>query len=378
MPYLLYHHFDPTFDHQNLKPGLAVGKGKVDHYNLGYVQNVVKGQVLAEFIPIDDTDDPVIDRNHIFEEPLLPVGPNCKVDPDSPLRVVADANGYVFYNDGLITVKRMLNVRRDVDFHTGNIFFVSDIAVHGDVRAGFEVQGNNILVKGIIEGATVRARGSLAVEGGARGSGGSGLLDAGDTLRVPFAESMELRAHGNILIEKFCLHSLVYAATNLVVKNRLQGGTVHCNGLVYVETHLGNPKGTPTATRINMGYDPFTMRKLDRLEQHIRELQDSLTHIAGIAGNLGSDSAPGKRLDNARKKLNRLIRQREALWAALTEDEARATLCRVVVPGTVYPGVEISIGKAFFEVEHEMNNVSFSLADGSIVVTSPAIIKKKA
>lgn len=378
MPYLLYHHFDPTFDHQNLKPGLAVGKGKVDHYNLGYVQNVVKGQVLAEFIPIEDTDDPVIDKHLIFDEPILPVGPNCKVDPESPMRMVADANGYVFYNEGLITVKRMLNVRRDVDFHTGNIFFVSDIAVHGDVRAGFEVQGNNILVKGIIEGATVRARGSLAIEGGARGSNGGGLLDVGDTLRVPFAESMEMRAQGNILIEKYCLHCLVYAATNLVVKNRLQGGTVHCNGLVYVENHLGNPKGAPTATRINMGYDPFRIRKLDRLEQHIKELQDTLNHLEAVAMNAPPESPAAQRLVTARKKLSRLLRQREALWARVDEDEAKATHCRVVVPGTVYPGVEISIGRAYFEVVHEMHNVSFTLEDSSIVVTSPAMTKKRA
>ena len=42
---------------------------------------------------------------------------------------IAAAKGYVFYLNGKITVKTLLNVRQDVSFQTGNIFFVGDMAV---------------------------------------------------------------------------------------------------------------------------------------------------------------------------------------------------------------------------------------------------------
>lgn len=376
MAYYLRHHFDPDFDYTHLKPRQD-DTGNIDRYNLGYVQNVIRGQVLAELVPLEDAGVDEPDPRFVLEEPELPVGPNCTMDAHHPNLVLADANGYVFYNDGLITVKRMLNVRHDVDFHTGNIFFVGDVAVHGDLRAGFEVQGNNVLIKGIIEGGVVRSRGSLVVEGGARGGAGRHCkLDAGDTLRIAFAEGAELRAHGNMLVERFCVHSTIYAASNLVVRGRLHGGTVHSNGLVYAEQCVGNDKGTQT--RINLGYDPYSVRKLERFEQRIRELTERITHYEAVAGHMDPDASDtARRLAAARKKLQRLIAQRKALWHSLSQDEANAARCRLVVPGKIYPGVEIAIGRAFHLVEREASNVCFVLEDEEIVMHSPAITAKK-
>ena len=51
--YYLMHHFNPDFDRLHLKPSEngteATG---ADLYNLGYAQNVLAGQKLAELIPI--------------------------------------------------------------------------------------------------------------------------------------------------------------------------------------------------------------------------------------------------------------------------------------------------------------------------------------
>lgn len=376
MAYLLYHYFDPAFDHRNLKPGVGEN-GKVDRYNLGYAQNVVKGQVVAEFIPLSDEQALETDSRYVYEEPVLPIGPNCCIAPDSKLRMLADANGYVFYHDGLITVKRTLNVRGDVDFHTGNIYFVSDLAVHGDIRAGFEVQANNILIKGVVEGATVRSSGAIAIGGGARGASGNGLISAGTTLQCTYADSIELRAHDNILINKFCFYCTVYAGSNFVVRGRHQGGTIHCNGLVYVESQLGNAKGTPT--RVLMGYDPFRVHKLERFEERIKNLKERIQHYDAVAGNPKADgNEMAQKLAAARRKMKMLLRQREGLWRDLASDEAQASRCRVVVPGTVHPGVEISIGKAYFAVTREMRNVCFVLEDDAITTTSPAVVPKKA
>ena len=198
--YYLRHYFNPDFDYLNLKP--SGDNGKSDVYSLGYVQNVIAGQVLAELVPLD-ASGPKVDQRFILENEAFPMGGNTRVDPRHPNYLLAAAKGYVFYLNGKITVKTLLNVRQDVSFQTGNIFFVGDMAVHGSVRAGFSVQGNNVRIMGMVEGGVVRARRDLMIDGGVRGGAGKhSKVDAGDKLMTPFLESVDARARGNMVIEK--------------------------------------------------------------------------------------------------------------------------------------------------------------------------------
>ncbi len=67
MPYFLHHYFDPDFDYQRLKPKIRED-GKVDHYNLDYVQNVIAGQVLAEWKEVDLTEVDNLDSRFVSEK----------------------------------------------------------------------------------------------------------------------------------------------------------------------------------------------------------------------------------------------------------------------------------------------------------------------
>ena len=188
MQYYLRHYFNPDFDYLRPKPGVGEDGESSDLYSLGYVQNVIAGQLLAEVIPLEQAGaEP--DPRFVLSRPVLPGGANTRVDPAYPNYLLSTSNGYVFYNSGKITVKRLLNVRQDVSFRTGNIFFVGDMAVHGSVRSGFSVQANNLRIMGMVEGGVARARRDLMVDGGARGGAGQHcLLDAGDKLLTPFLE----------------------------------------------------------------------------------------------------------------------------------------------------------------------------------------------
>ncbi|MDR2745762.1 MAG: DUF342 domain-containing protein, partial [Desulfovibrio sp.] len=63
-----------------------------------------------------------------------------------------------------------------------------------------------------------------------------------------------------------------------------------------------------------------------------------------------------------------LMRRRDTLWSRLHMDEKQAGLCCLSVPGTVYPGVEISIGRAYMLVERAYQNVCFRLCYDDIIV----------
>ena len=369
--YYLRHYFDPDMDHLALKPRVNSGN-EADRYNLGYVQNVISGQVLAEVIPLTEIGStPLTSLNPRFflSKPEQPQGPNTRIDPAYPQYLLADANGYVFYHEGLITVKKLLNVRGDVDFHTGNIFFVGDMSVHGNVRAGFEIQANRILVKGMVEGGVVRARGDLALQGGARGGVSDRcLLTAGSNLRLPFVEKAELRAGGTIYVERTCQHATVFVGSSLVVKDRLQGGVIHARNTVYVANQLGTSTAAPTA--IFLGYNALRIRQLEKLDLRLDELATRVTHYTAVAGHLPPDStATSRKLAMAKQKLELLKQRREQLWGALAEDERQTDACRLVVPGTVHPGVEVSIGRAFLAVDTVYRNVVFQLQNDEITVT---------
>jgi len=372
MPYFYYlrHYFDPDMDHLALKPRVNSGDN-ADRYNLGYVQNAISGQVLAEIIPLTEIGNTTLtslDPRFMLEDPQLPQGQNTKIDPQYPQYLLADANGFVFYHEGLITVKKLLNVRGDVDFHTGNIFFVGDMAVHGDVRAGFEIQANRILVKGMVEGGVVRARGDIALQGGARGGVSARcLITTGGNLRLPFTEKAELRAGDTIYIERTCQHATVFAGANLVVKDRLQGGIIHARNTIYVANQLGTPTAAPTA--IFLGYNAPRIRQLEKLDVRLDELATRVAHYTAVAGHLPPDATTTTRkLAMAKQKLALFQTRRQELWEMLSADEKQTGSCRLVVPGTVHPGVEVSIGRAFLTVDKRYTNVVFQLQDDAIVI----------
>lgn len=367
MQYYLRHYFNPDFDYLRPKPGIGEDGESSDLYSLGYVQNVIAGQLLAEVIPLEQAGaEP--DPRFVLSRPVLPGGANTRVDPAYPNYLLSTSNGYVFYNNGKITVKRLLNVRQDVSFRTGNIFFVGDMAVHGSVRSGFSVQANNLRIMGMVEGGVARARRDLMVDGGARGGAGQHcLLDAGDKLLTPFLEKIEARARGNMVVEKYCLYSTVYAGANMVVREQVYGSTINAYGSVYVGRQLGNKAAI--STKIYLGYDPLSIRQLEKIDKIISGLSQSITHLKAVAGHLPPDANEASRkLARLVEQRERIMKQRTELWSKLYLDENCMQNCRLMVPGKVYPGVEISVGRAFMLVERPYENVLFRLCYDDIIV----------
>jgi uncharacterized protein (DUF342 family) len=387
--YYLHHYFDPDFSHMRLAPEQGAG-GSANQRYLDYVQNVVAGQVLAEIIDLDAFPDVSPDPRFLYQERYLPVGPNCALHPDNPDKIVARANGYCFYHNGLINVKKLLNVRGHLGFHTGSVFFVGDMAVHGDIQTGFSAMGRNLLIRGHIESAKVKAAGDIVCTAGVKGTNPSAigeeeaggaeyepvpdtLLDCGGSIRLPFCEHAQLRARGNVIIDGHCMHSTLYVGGNLIIKGRLQGGAVYANRIVYVEGQLGSDY--TVATRICMGYDPFDFLALQKLENQIRYIKDKFFYFEKQAArNHVMEQEFQPRIDLVRRKLKIAHARRNSLWRKFAEDEQKARQCRVIAPGKIMPGTEISIGRAFMDITAGAANQAFMLGEDEIIGRSPAVL----
>lgn len=425
MPYYLRHYFQPDFNHNSIRPAVMSDDSTNAHY-LGYVQNVVVGQILAELVYLDSLpegcvaqDEPLpgaaegtpeeqaapapegaipvqdaiprprnderpnyktflkrireMDPRFIYNNPVFPLGPNCERDPENPNRILSGINGFCFYHQGLITVKRMLNVRQNVNFHTGNIIYVGDILVHGDVYPGFRLTARNIRVKGRIDGGILRAVGAVMAESGIKGAP-TAVINARNTIRLANCEQARIITSGNCIIDGNCMHSELFVGGSVIVKGRLQGGNVHSNGLVYVKEQLGSSKGA--ATRIALGYDPIDFLHLQELNAMQEDQSRRLQHHKARARkgpHFAAESAPFQELANS--KLAVIQTMKHAAWRKFSADMRKAHRTRVIVPGIVHPGVEISIGRAYSKIIDEQRDVFYCLHEDEVVYGFPALAK---
>ena len=114
--------------------------GRVDYFHLNLVQNVEKGQPICQIVP---PVEGIPGRNVLDEEipckegkmPVLPKGRNTEASEDG-MQLLAVKAGRVEFSGRSFLVKSVLEIGGNVDFSTGNINFVGDVHIHGDVSSG--------------------------------------------------------------------------------------------------------------------------------------------------------------------------------------------------------------------------------------------------
>ncbi len=372
MPYFLKHYFDPYYDYHNPTPKVDAD-GHADNFSLGYAHNVVKGQVLAEMIAFEEDKPPagaLDDPNMVFSEPVLPQGDNTAPDPENPLRLISTLNGYVYYNLGRIHTKRILNMRSGINFHTGNIVFVGDVAVHDVIQSGFELRaGGNVIAKELIEGAFIRATGGILGESGFRGSDMGRLISAKD-IRLAFAENGKIRTRGKLVVDGSCLHCNLYC-TDAVIRGRMHGGAAHIKNILYVTHRLGNEGATPT--EVTLGQDPELYRKAMKIEREVLRLTEILTEYQALSAKNEYNAARYHPMQEHIEGKLRVATRIMNYCKGQSGEHTNYDNCRVIVPGKVMPGVRINIGEATFFADQSYNNVVFFLEDGCVTMRSPAV-----
>lgn len=369
MPFFLKHHFDPDLGHQALKPRQQ-DDGSVDHYELDFVQNVEAGSVIARWIKVDDDSMRDLDPRFIHDEIIpFPAGKGTGIKRQSPDKLYAAVNGGVAYLDGKIVVQENLAIPDDIDFHTGNINFIGNLTVGGCVRGGFTVQGRDIRILGQIEGARIEALRDLACRGGVKG-GKEAFLEAGKGIKLSFCENATLKSGDDIMVKGTLMHSNVYCGRRLAVGGRLTGGHIYCHENIYVGGQLGG--GLDTDTSLILGYDP-TLLYADA--EYNRRIKNLIEKIASCEKSIerGDDSEAEcvSKLEAARRELELLKMLKVKLWEGIHGTE-RVDRCKVLVPGVVKPGVEISIGSAFFKVDDYLEDVYFYYDNGEVAIGTSA------
>ncbi|HOG64017.1 MAG TPA: FapA family protein, partial [Spirochaetota bacterium] len=147
-------------------------------------------------------------------------------------------SGQVIFSDGLLDVEPLFVVEKNVDMTVGNIDFVGNVLVKGNVNDNFTVKaGGDIEVRGTVSAAHLIAGRDIYVKGGviARSAGG---LRAGNNVVVRFAENASIIANQTITIDRAAMLSEIAAGDSIICKKekgQIIGGHTIARNLIEVK-----------------------------------------------------------------------------------------------------------------------------------------------
>ena len=314
---------------------------QVDYAALNLIHNVKEGQEICRLIRPTEGEPgrTVLDQEipaKSGKSVPLPKGRNTEISEDGDA-LVASMSGHVEFTGRSFQVKPVLDIPGDVDFSTGNIKFLGDINIKGDVLSGFTVRAmGNVWVGGVIEaGSTVEAGGDLTVV--------KGILGDGTTT---------VRAH-RCIFSKYIENSTIYVQENLQT-DAIINGNIYCDGEVLVRSGRGSIMGgrvwaakkvSATAvgsksecrTSISLGGLPCTNFEREQVQRELKELEMEMEKLECQLDSPAKASLLSKarvKLNTAELRLQQLEDDLQDIKAELKDREEGRLECGVAYAGT--------------------------------------------
>jgi hypothetical protein len=261
-------------------------------------------------------------------------------------------------------------LKESVDVSTGNIDFLGDVLIKGNVAENFTVKSKKtITVNGTVTGATLIADGNIIV---ALGSVNSDIIANGD-VKLGFCESSKIQCQGN------------FSSQSVIGGEVFCGGTINLTqgrGVIFGGKHtaingfVANNIGTEsyTKTQITLGNSAvLSEEKLD-LTNKIRELEERTKKLLQVAEVLQEQKKNSGPLTADREAMlttairSRFTFQREVKILAARIKEIDHMLDSagdqyIVVHKNLYPGVTVRIGTDLLIVDRSLTKVMIGKDD---------------
>ncbi|SCY13240.1 FapA family protein [Alkaliphilus peptidifermentans] len=355
--------------------------GTVDHKHLNLIKNVNKGDLLAEMIP---PTEGVLGFD-IFGKEIKPKkGKEARFKPgkntiegEDGLKLYASTDGQVSIEDGKVTVSEVYNIIGNVDNSTGNIDFNGSVVVKGNVKSGFIIKAEgNIEVHGVVEGATLMAKGDILLNRGVQGNYQCYLESKGNLI-AKYIENAKIKCYGNLQADCI-LHSEIVAKGKILLvgkKSLVVGGDIRAGEELrakIIGSHMG------TFTKIEVGADPEERAALESLKTEMAEIEKNMSNLKKTI-DLLARMAKTSPLPKAKEEIYvKSIKTYEFLknkYEKLTEDynllEAKiqsATRGKIHVSDKLYPGVKVVILNVTRHFNDELSNCTLYKKEGDVVI----------
>lgn len=341
--------------------------GRVDFRELNLIESVLQGQKLCTLISptqgipgktVSGTDIPSVDG----KPAVLPKGRNVSVSPDG-LSLLANISGQVSYLDGKINIFSTHEVTADVDNSTGNINFVGNVSVRGNVLSGFVVEaGGNVEVWGVVEGAVIKAGGDIILRRGMMGMGKGVLISGGDII-ARYIENSTVAAKNNIKSEAI-MHSNIKCGNKLELtgkKGLLVGGSCKV-GKEIVAKVIGSHLAT--VTDIEVGVDPTIRERYKAVKEEIVNLESDIRKAEQAITILKKIEMAGALTPEKQEIMAKSVRTRVFFTNRLCElkDEMvqlegklqQDSYGKIRSYNFIYPGTRVAIGSCLMYVRENL------------------------
>lgn len=361
----------------NAKPKL-LEDGSVDFFNIDTICKCQQDQLLARLTKeVKGTKGYRVTGEAILPREVkslkLKYANNIYLSEDG-CEMFAKCDGHVSLVDDKVFVSNTLEVV-DVGPATGNINYVGNVLVKGNVLSGFTIEAEgDVEVKGAIEGATIRATGNVIVVKGINGMGKC-QIDAGGNVVAKFIENGNVNAGGFISAEAIML-SNVSAKKDITVTGKrgfIVGGSVRCIGNVDAKT-IGSETGSDTL--IEVGSDPAIKKKIADLELAIKNAKANIEKITPTLVTLTKAVQVGTKLNMQQNNLFIQLREqyklnKDVLDKSMEEydkladyiDNTEVESC-IFVHNVLYPGTTLTINGVTQRISTECKRSRF-VRDGA-------------
>lgn len=358
--------------------------GFVDYKNLGLIRTVRTGDVIAD-ITMPTDGEPGTDvrgrtlRQIVGKKAKYTIGANTAVTEDG-LQIVSAADGNINYRGGAFHVDQVVTVQGDVDASVGNITFVGDVIVKGEVLEGFKISSNaNIIVAGNVNGATLEADGDIVIKKGCINSS----VVAHGSVTANFCEYSDIKCDGDLNSTNFVVCD-VYCGGVISTKGNnggLLGGKYTCLNSVEI-SNIGTKNYIPTM--LTIGDNALLSEEKEAVQKQIDKVKESLDKVLLIIEFLHNKKKelspkplpPDKEeiLGTSRRQkvlynveINNLNKRIEEINISLANRQYLSVGCK----GYIYPGVKIIINDAVFKAESEYVRTKITLGEDGEIYAAP-------
>ncbi|MCD7825689.1 MAG: FapA family protein [Clostridiaceae bacterium] len=353
--------------------------GSVDYSAYGNVPAVEMDQQLVVYHPATQSRDGV----NLHGETLVAVkgkelarlkGRGFYVSEDG-LGYFAKEDGRAAFDGDRLVVENELLIDGDASYSTGDVNFINDIHIRGNVLSGVVITSKKgmIIVDGYVESCELYAAKDIVLKNGMQGNG-KGKIVAGGSVSGKFFEQVSIQSGGDVCANAI-MNCTVEARDDITVSGRfgvIIGGALHA-GRCISATIIGNM--AEVRTQIFAGSEENLLAKLIDIEKQQEQLEEELKKIVTGIGQL---EALMKKTEKEEWKQQKrlLIRGKLEKEAQINEkirckqevmdQMSRADAARVTVQKMMYPGTRININGVKKAIQDEIFNVQI-VSKGSVI-----------